>query len=465
MTDQFAVCSAGETAKPKPKTLDTLPDEMILGICQHLGKTDILTLRLVGGKISSIADSLAMKQIKFYMYNPDFDKLLAIANNAAYRELVLSLVYFVEILPVKHHTLDTYREIIREEESDDIHPTAALTDAEVSADFLLYDEWWKAQNDILTTFRDYKVLEEVISKLPKLQRINVIFRDQRQAALYRDRRPARSLWVEHYDGQTNEGRATARHFRAMLKGVHAAGTRMQFIWADPVHYKILDETKFGLHTMTELLGDATLFRLVLDVTEQSCFCTWHPPQEPAEIEAVMEDCRFMVGTKVLRRVLDSMPLLETLKLSFLEHTFPFRLRFKRPAAFSDIFSDGRRWTRLKVVKLCNVETDRHELVRFFRRHRESLQSFVLERASLGNTSWYKLLPSLRAVLSGTKIVPLISGWTTGHSEDGMDTMEGWFLGGVLGPQLQTAVAEYLIGLDREFPLTEDNMDPRVTRDV
>lgn len=456
-------------------TLETLPTEMIREIFGHLEDGDIRSLRLFSRSIGAIADSLALKQINFCMFKPDFSNLLAIAQHPIYHNHVISLMYVVEMLTLERQTLEMYTRAIRADEKLNERMKEAgsqhrrfwepvWTDAEVLADFRRYDDLWQAQNDILTNNLDYKVLEEAITMLPNLKEI-AISRGNNLRILPYDQHPHSSCRRVH-DGEYNDGRASTRHFRAVLKAVQAAGTRLHAIRAIEVHNEILDETKFGLHNMTDLLGDVTYFELAIEANEERPSRDTGP-QRLADVEREIEECRAMVQTHVLRRILDCMPLLATLKLFFVEcHDF-FHDPFPSPAILSDVIPAVRTWNNLKVVEISNVETDRQELVRFFARHKESLMSILLDRVTLATSSWQQLLPSLRSVLFGTNIVPSITGSIVGRSEDGLETLENWWLGGGDYDEpgqptpLGLTVTEYLTCPEdnpgMNCPLTEDNM--------
>lgn len=292
------------------------------------------------------------------------------------------------------------------------------TDSEIFDNFQAYDDFWQEQNDILDDHEDYEVLEEVVSQLPNLKEIFVSWEED-DPCLHFIKRP----FCRREEYRMNEGRASTWHFRAILKAVQAAGTRLRSICAESVHTEILDEKKFGLHDIIDLVGDVRSLDLMLDTTdEKSCL-----PSPPAVVNKVTEECRALVKTHTLRRVLDCMPLLGTLKLSFVDRHNSIS-HPSSPASLSDLIPPGRTWNNMKVINLYNVETDREELIEFLDRHKGSLESFQLDTISLASSSWRQLIPSLRSLICGTKIVPLVIGAIKGCSEDGMGTMERWWLG-------------------------------------
>ncbi|KAM7188911.1 hypothetical protein V8F33_010358 [Rhypophila sp. PSN 637] len=426
------------------RTLETLPTEMVREIFLHVDNPDLCNLRLVSRYIGEVASTIYMEETDFCMAKQDLDMLGALAD---------------------HPTLEMYTAAIERTEemmSHCLDPPPALTEAQLLEHYNRYQQFYREQDDILSNDRDYEVLKEVISKLPKLREVSVSSDNE---LFLQENSPFKSC--RHVGvGDFAHDRASVRHLRAILSGVQAAGTKLRAIRAGSIHHEFFDEAKFGLHSMIDLLGSITSFVMVIKTTEEM---DWNDIRHdnPDEIAAEIALCRAVMSKRVLRRVLDAMPNIVSLRLELVQNqSQPMRGNIYPgyPAALRDIVPLNKKWPNLKYFTINNVETDRQELGDFLVRHKETLKAFALEQIELVSTWWVELLSYLKSNFADTKVQPVITDVIVGKSEDGLDALEMWDLGHhLLDPPseikpLGAAVHDYLTSsMECRCPLRDDNM--------
>ncbi|KAK4210827.1 hypothetical protein QBC37DRAFT_428068 [Rhypophila decipiens] len=441
------------------RTLETLPTEMVREIFLHVDDPDLCNLRLVSRYIGEVASTIFMEEIGFCMAKQDFDMLGALADHPVYPNHIASLVYFVDTLSLEPQTLEMYTAAIKGTEkmmSQFPDPDPALTEAQLLEHYNRYQQFYREQDDILSSDRDYEVLKEVISKLPNLREVSVSSDDEFS---FQQNSPFKSCRHSGV-GDFAYNRASVRHLRAILSGVQAAGTKLKAIRAGLIHHEFFDEAKFGLHSMIDLLGNITWFDMVIEATGEMDWDIGH--ENPDEIAAEIALCRAVMSKRVLRRILDAMPNIVSLRLELVEiHSQPTGANVY-PAALRDIVPLDKKWPNLKYFTISNVETDRQELGNFLVRHKETLKSYALEQIGLASTSWIELLSYLKSNFADTKVQPLIADLIVGKSEDGLDTLEMWDLFMSDPPSdinsLQAAVHDYLTSsMECPCPLRDDNM--------
>lgn len=461
----------------KMRCLERLPTEILCQIIGELPLRDVRTLRLVNRSIGDVANSVAFKEICFIMRKDDFDIVRAIVDNPSCARHVTSLAYVVDVLVLERQTLEMFTNAVRVQErmDADLHrhnpklfprPVPKMPATEIQEKYNLYLRLYEEQEDILANDRDFAFLEQLIPRLPNLR--DIVMSDGNELRIIRKASPVpRRFDVTNlYSGKYDDGAASARHLRALLKGVEKAGTRLQSIQASSVHRSILDDSQFGLHSVSPaVLEHLTTLKLVLVAVEEEEVSYMRVPDQ--DFLPQLEQCRTFAQKGALRRALDKMPNLVDVEIQLIEfHHYPAGT-FPSPAYLRDIVPLDRVWPKLKRFRISNVETERQELAGFLGRHKSSLESFDLGYIRLTSTSWLKLLPGLKSQfddggrLQSARVLDEI----LGKSEDEFEHPEGWQLGHPdydRPTRLGRAVTKYLVSpRKRRCPLNEDNMLERV----
>ncbi|KAM7215735.1 hypothetical protein V8F06_008845 [Rhypophila decipiens] len=455
--------------------LEGLPVEMIHEVCGHLEFQDQRTLRRVNRYFCAIASSHALKRIKFCMCKRDLDMLRQITNNPLYASYVQGLVYVVETLSLERQTFEMYARAIERDEMikrstpgynllhHEASPPRTYLPSEIREQHRRYTQFFEQQHDILHHRRDFEVIKEVIAKLPNLKEITVSS-DGGIAKVIK------SPFVDCKkvcDGRFVGGRMSTRHLEVMLKAINAAGTQLQTMRVSSVYHTFLDPTTFGLHSIADLLGNMTHFDLAIQAVEES-----HMPmpigaigtEDPFDIRNQVNECNKTMNAGGLRRVLESMPNLMFLKLTFFEfHSAPPGT-FDAPAILRHLMPHDAHWPKLKCLSLSNLMTERQYIVKLLARHKDTLQFFRLDQMRLWSTSWMVTLPMLRKLFVGARTAALVTDFIISVSEDGDKKPETWQLGNPefdsKADELGVAVSRYITSKkkqDSECPLTEDNM--------
>ncbi|GAB1315440.1 hypothetical protein MFIFM68171_05650 [Madurella fahalii] len=453
--------------------LDKLPTEILFEITAQLEITDVRKLRLVNRTIGAIADRIALKEICFTMCKQDFVMIREIMKNPVYAAHVTRLAYVVQMLTMERQTLQMYTNAIRKKRRSDeeLHkkhphlferPPDRMTKREILDHYNRYLRLYEDQDEILTNELDYEVLKEVIAKLPNLR--DVVVSDCNELRIIK-KPHIKSHWELH-SGKFDDGKASTRHLRAILKGVEESKTQLQSIRAALIYLDILNETQFGLHSMaSDLLENLTTFQLMLLAVEER-EGGWLG-EDPVDITNQIAQCRALVHKGALRRILDRMPNLVELDIQFFEAHCQIKGTFPSPAALRDVIPLDRVWPRLKTFSISGVETERQEIASFLVRHKQSLESFDLCYIRLTSTSWYKLLPYLKSQFCGTQLKDArLLDSIIGRSEDMLQLPEAWSLGhpdhDERPNRIGAAVTKYLLSpRKRRCPLRDDNMLERL----
>ncbi|KAK5661854.1 hypothetical protein OQA88_9958 [Cercophora sp. LCS_1] len=453
--------------------LEGLPTEVLCEIVELLKSPDVRALRLVNKSVGSIADKAAFKEICFCMCKRDFDMLEAIANHPVYSSHVTTLVYMVEPLSVERQTLEMYTRGVKYQ--DDVseslkhivgpslgnmkrEPTPPrLTGPGIVDDYHRYTRYYSEQVEIIDNNKDYEIIAQVMAKLPKLKNLLVAAEGElgrRRRKPYNDCRVA-------YDGRFVDDGLSVRHLRAMVKSMETSGTRPRTFRAGAFYFDFFDPGSFGLHSVTpNLLQNITLFEMMVVAVDDHDLPM--NEEDMDDIEEQVRQCRVTMRKGTLRRVLDGIPNLSTLKLQFVEHHGEPLGTFDPPVCLSDVVPPNKHWPKLQRFEMHNVQTERQELCNFLIRHKESLKAYSMGLVKLATTSWRQTLPQLRAGFRGTDVQPEFLDLLTGRSEDGLEIPEQWNLG---NPEFDRSpnmlgyyVHEYLkLPGKRTCPLNEDNM--------
>ncbi|KAK3320271.1 hypothetical protein B0T19DRAFT_284927 [Cercophora scortea] len=476
-----------QTQQPQPHLLN-LPRELIHQICEALDLKDVRQFRLTCRQLAAIGACHALPTVIFFFHRDDFAALRAIANHPVYPKYVKTLIYDAEVLEDTRMTYKNYVEDTREFASMRSHAhrarraAATVPEAELKAKYKAYKLAHAAQKEILETSEDFQVLHEVVAKFPNLDDIlmSVDFEFRKPEEDYNPelelRGPFDKLGCATIPGFPKaEG---VRHLSALLAAVQAAGRmkKLKSIRAGSLHYSFFNHS-LSAGSPIRIDGGVDIFqnltRFELSIHCHSEFVDENRPHDednnPLDDDDTdhVDECRRVMRTGVIRKLLRKMPNLEVLSILFSEHDFDGDEAIF-PASFSEIIPADQVWPNLETLRLGSIETDREELVAFLVRHKESLMSLSLQDIRLIETSWLKLLPQLKKELEPELMEDVwITGVAYGQCEDEFDTgPEEWELGD--GPEFEERpdrkelaykVHGYLMNSDRTTcPLTAaDNM--------
>ncbi|KAK0648146.1 hypothetical protein B0T16DRAFT_113085 [Cercophora newfieldiana] len=460
--------AAVSTNKTPRVTLDGMPTEILLDIFGYLrsvkpyGGEDfsgIRKLRLVSKRIRDVADIADIDDWREFVFSIRRDHLRDLLRVAKKKgEHVTSLVYLVEVLYPIRQTYRQYELHIRSQERyHDLHFPAPLSRDDVFKDWEKYCILVQQQEDTLDNHRDYKVLHEAIPQFPNLRNITVSYNNEFRIRPL-NKPPYRRCPPEFIGNYDQSG---MYRLHSILRAVQAAGTRLHSLRASSIQLDFFEpdffnHPKYGLGAWLGLLDNLTDIALTIEVVDDGA---WDPTEN-------IQHCRKTMDHGVLRRILDNAPKLATIKIAFFGSTI-WPGRHPAPAKLNSILPLNRVWPGLKSISLSHVETERQEITRFLKRHKDSLEELKLESVQLGRTSWIRLLRDLRenfgdgAHLKTAHIFGFIKGKTEDHSSADDET-ESWRLTYPKRSRYLSsetiAMQTYIISAEeQECPLKKDNM--------
>ena len=347
----------------------------------HMDPKELHPLRLTCRRLSVIASSRTMKTLAFCLSKSDFDTLRGIANRPEHAEHVTSLFYFAEMLSSKRYDLEAYTRAVSH---------CQFMDAELRDHFATYERLFVSQQEMLSQNTDFEVLEQLIQRLPNLEEIQVTscpgwpgIWEPEEETYERYGWPFRDDWsfrrnminnteivsgcgVEHGDGPS-------RHLRALLRGIHKAGTtNLRTIRARGMQYSFFNRDQFGLANITHLLGNVTCFELSVDA-----LAPWGYDCEMYETErdGLMDRytlaphvtdgsiCRTTMKQGVLRAALLSMPNLTTLRLIIFGCIRNWKLTNGtcNPPCLEDMIAPEQSWPTLRFLTLEGMYAKQEQL--------------------------------------------------------------------------------------------------------
>jgi hypothetical protein len=425
----------------------------------YMEPKELHPLRLVCRRLSIIASSCTMKTLAFCLSKPDFNALQRIANRPEHAEHVTSLLYFAEMLSSKHYDFEAYARVVSYYQ---------FTDAELCDHFNTYERLFEAQQEMLSQGSDFKVLEQLIPQLSNLEEIQVtsspgwagIWEPQeetydRYGWPFRDDWPFRRNMIEHTEIVSGcgveSGDGPSRHLRALLRGVHKAGTKLRVIRARGMLYSFFDRDHFGLANMTHLLGNVTCFELSVNA-----LAPWDYDSEMYQTErdgltdrytlaphlADGSICRTTMKQGVLRTALLSMPNLTTLRLVIFGCIRNSKLSngVCNPPSLEDMVAPEQLWPRLQFLTLEGMYAKQEQLAGIVLAAKTSLVKLELNGVRLLNGSWRNLLPQLKDGLAGRRVEVSLQGaillqdWP---DDTGVRWSKDWsIIGGTYGSAVQ-----------------------------
>lgn len=416
--------------------LDSLPVELIHSIVAYLEPKDLYPLRLVCRRLCAIASSRVMKTLAFCLCKSDLEVLNGIATCTNYpgghgaAEHVTSLIYFAEMLSSKRHDFAAYARAVE---------CYRFTDAELRDHFDIYKRLFAEQQEIVSQNPDFPILEQLIAKLPNLEEIQVTSSPgwagtweppeeiyEQDGWHVRKSWPFRRNMIQHTDIISGCGVEQAdgpsRHVRALLRGIHKAGTlKLRTIRLRGMQHSFFDrKPQFGgglADITTPLLANVTFFELSVDaLAPWDCDGEMYQTEGDGDLRdrytlrphllANGSICKTtMRQGGVLRTALLGMPNLTTLRLVIFGCIPYWKLTngICNPPCLEDMIDPQQSWPNLQSLTLEGIYCQQEQLVHIIVAAKSSLVKLELNRIRLLNGSWPKLLPQLKDGLEGRRV--------------------------------------------------------------
>ncbi|KAK1756489.1 hypothetical protein QBC47DRAFT_460302 [Echria macrotheca] len=386
-----------------------IPAEIAFMILGNLSPADLRNVRLVARWIGSVADYLYIgNRLSFGPHDFNMvDSLLA--RNTAYAVRTFCLNYVIDCWPsdwTSPKDLDDFKWTITAQIRETLSRTGRplppglldtdglLADDIVAAAHRCYLESAKAQKEALANPQEeIDFLKRTVSVLPRVTELVLsgsgVLRQVYRFCGVRSDRPARDILAylfRHTSITTDFTVLPGRHLRALLQAVQAADTKLKRIEAGVVHMSILDETQFGLHSISpNLWGNVETFKLVLGLSADE-----------------VHSGQVWVNNGVLCQVLSHMPKLVHLAITHENNELGLWCKcsehHRNPhlLTLDGVIPRGHVWPSLKHLELSHLSAEQRDIGHLLLRHKDTLDSFTLTdiRSSSLSTQRHILEPLL-----------------------------------------------------------------------
>ncbi|OTA95216.1 hypothetical protein M434DRAFT_220414 [Hypoxylon sp. CO27-5] len=406
--------------------MNKFPTETLSSICSFLSKTDMQRFRLVCRRFSEVGAEYVRSSMSIFMIKKDLSKLYSFSTNTRLARGLRELEYTtVTMLP-----------------PSELH-------RRIPARYRQYKSLAQEQDDILTTHYDYMCFLSTFPRFPRL----------REITLYMDHR-----WWYHLDdlskkykdcrgrfpiGTLLTARAGSHHLQMLFSVLAETRLKINFLTINGLDWHFFDQNDTKLKALFQPLVNLKYLDLKFDNNYIPDLNGESESESVIENDNAVQDynsCRELMSTGVLGRCLQTLPNLDTLKLSFKEF-WCYDSRNFRGAPLNAIVPPGFTWTYLNTLELMCIDCERQDLMKLLLRHKETLRELCLVEIVLRNTSWIILLDDIRRELYLT--FAYIKGPIRGHFESHEEGhgAQNW----VLRHNLLDLVPPYIIAGGEMYP--------------
>ncbi|KAG6356587.1 hypothetical protein INS49_014460 [Diaporthe citri] len=323
-----------------------------------------------------------LPDVTFHMHQDDFARLRGIAGNGVLARNVRSITYFTAAI---------------ESPAREAKPADDLT---LWFEYEKYERLVAAQDQIRAGTADLACLKDALAKFTGLKHVTM----SSGHLFYEGRAHEKpSPFTTPFPPPTHWPRPEGvRHLEVLLEALAHNNLKLESLRAGSFDWIFFDKSS------TELEG---LFRPLLDAVHVELEITLDLDDDLHDVSGNTGECRRFMDRGIIRDLLARMRRLELLRVGFMgDMDVPYK-----PAMLRDIVSPTYRWPHLNRLEISHVEVDRHTLMQFLVLHKDTLQFLCLQDFDLGETSWEKLLPSIRNTLHLE--CACICGTLTGQVED------------------------------------------------
>ncbi|KAH6659404.1 hypothetical protein BKA67DRAFT_544360 [Truncatella angustata] len=468
------------SSQPEP-SLDclvaTLSPEILHIICSFLNIENVLRFRQVCKAFADIGAAYMLPEVSFYMFDEDFDRLRAIANHPIISKHVRSLTYFAEVMDNEvvpfNVFLREYRRELNGPFSMGRHCSNRLGGKvdlqQLQMHHKEYEEIMKKQKHIIEELTDVACLKEVIPKFTSLKQATMssdhewyegasplssspLCLSPRQPSTFgrhqvhqkvRDSPFKMSpLWPG--SDLKPEGK---RHLKALTAGLISANARLESFRAGILDWKFFKDLPQVPSNLAQTLKYLKRIELHIDA-------------DPQEKVTSITRCRKVMGSGIIRKLLKPLEHLEALHVTL----YPVEWAEEEwPASLGDIIAPDHKWPCLQEVCIGGFTSNRHDVIKFLKLHKDTLRRVCLRDISLGETSWWKFLPDIRNKLDLEEVC--ICGDIVGYAEDESASLpdEYWDLStpDVCPDKIRDSINAYCRGPEKypdEVPLKAEVVD-------
>ncbi|GAP92103.1 putative F-box protein [Rosellinia necatrix] len=367
--------------------MDKIPPEIMYLVCSLLNVDDILHFRLVNKLFADIGAAYMLPEVTFYLHQEELDRLEAISLHPIFSKHVSSLTYFAEALDSPKVS---WREFVRDHKKamrwNGTLRKQSLTPAQLMAEYNKYLKAVDDQDELMEKKKDMVLLKQVLPRFPKLETLTMsagkIFYEGNYR-IERKRPLTDCLRWDYMCGVHPEGQY---QLDTLLLANVDSQSALTTLRAGSLHWRFFKRSERELAHMFKPLANLTSIQLTISVD---------PADERVHEGNSLRKCQRVMAKGTLRRVLKSMPQLESLYVEILNLDCNDQ---EKGAYLRDIIEPGFRWPNLKSLVLGGIVSNRVELMNVFRLHKNTLRKLCLRDMTLASTSWRKLLPQIRETL-------------------------------------------------------------------
>ncbi|KAI1460419.1 hypothetical protein F4805DRAFT_417435 [Annulohypoxylon moriforme] len=371
------------------------PPEVFLRLCSFLSPSDARSLRLCCKALAKTGACYGFRNIHLWLCKPDFEMLRALSCHPIISKNIKKLTYHTPTLIYPDGLYHPLHEFIRLSMLGRPLPHYFVAATEnILEKYRRYEITAQEQLQIVDEKEDVALFEEVLPKLTCLEEITIDVKPYGS--------PPHMVFADLREQQIEQ------HAQALMHGLSNSGLRLRSL---------------EVMSLVPSAINATFLQQILPACKylKSIDITFYPHNSVCRVDSETWEV-YLPGDDLLEHFFKDLRSLECIRVQ----GFGIHLRH--------IVHPDAKWNNLREVELNVINTERHELVAFFERHRLTLEIVTMEECILATTSVKILLFQMKEVLK-LKELHLHGAWN-GRFEDGEDrsgftnssATQGWQFG-------------------------------------
>ena len=251
----------------------------------------------------------------------------------------------------------------------------------------------KQQDDMRKENRDFEAIEYAVRMFPTLKSVR-FSSDYFIYGWHRLKdRAVRKAFADAFCKPSSRNRSGVdppqglRQLNALLTAVFNANIKLDRVEAGSLSWRFFAQEKSVMRKMMQATHCITHINLLLDTAFD---------EEEMEMNVEGAQCREYLSHGSLRRFLQNMPNLTSLKVMF---NIDYECNIVLPATIRDLVGDGVKWPKLKEFGVGGIEAKEPDLLAFLDDHKDTLRRLEIKTMMLdAGESWISMLPKIQQML-------------------------------------------------------------------
>lgn len=267
------------------------------------------------------------------------------------------------------------------------------TEGELEKHYSFYLKTIKQQDDMWEENRDFEAIEYAVKMFPTLKSVR-LSTDRFIYGWHRLKdRAVRKAFADAFCKPSSRNRSGVdppqglRQLNALLTAVFNANIKLDRVEAGSLSWRFFAQEKSVMRKMMQATHCITHINLLLDTATD---------EEDIQMNFEGAQCREYLGHGSLRRFLQNMPNLTSLKVIF---NIDYEPNIVLPATIRDLVGDGVKWPKLKEFGVGGIGTKEPDLLAFLDDHKDTLRRLEINTMMLdAGESWISILPKIQQML-------------------------------------------------------------------